>query len=241
MGRFAERRGTPEGGLANYAHLDPRYGWTIWHQMQTYEFDAQKFEDRWYGGEDPDEDFDNLGAMLNEKRYKGEYFKEHNLTIKKTNPDFHDDNVYWMKYASRTSQITLPRVRGTPHFSDLHMHAPFAVTYNCARYSLFLYFQWAHCVGQMGADHTTCKKARWWYDKACNPVHYNFFTEMEELGHVDETLLYGIKNRQSFRPMYQPVKTNIPGHFEFCMSNWQRDNWESDGTGTTMYPVPFVT
>ena len=107
-----------------------------------------------------------------------------------------------------------------PHFSDFndprfaHTHGG-ATGSNQMKQHFLMYFQWAHCVGNWGEEHSMCKKARWYVEKMIPDWWLEKYDDKRKLGHYDYTIVYGAAPWQHFEPHYQPVKKNRPGMYEF--------------------------
>lgn len=108
-----------------------------------------------------------------------------------------------------------------PHFSDFN-EPIFAGTVNKNKNGILAYYQWLHCIGNWGEEHSTCKKMRWYLERMM-PEHWlEKWEEKRALGHFDHTVLYGLKPYKDFEAHYQPVKKNRPGAYEF----WLDRNFE---------------
>jgi cytochrome c oxidase subunit 6b len=107
-----------------------------------------------------------------------------------------------------------------PHFTDFN-DPRFAHSAggnnsgNNMKQSWLAYFQWAHCVGNWGEDHSMCKKARWYLERMMFDSWLEKHEEKRALGHYDYTIHYGAAPWRHFVAHYQPVKKNRPGLYEF--------------------------
>jgi cytochrome c oxidase subunit 6b len=84
------------------------------------------------------------------------------------------------------------------------------------------YFQWIHCIGNWGEEHSMCKKQRWYVEKFMMPDWLERYEEKRKLGHYDYTLKYGAAPWKGFEPHYKPVKKVRKGAYEF----WQDRDFE---------------
>ena len=110
---------------------------------------------------------------------------------------------------------------GLPHFSDFN-EPRFAMTANKQKNGILLYYQWLHCIGNWGEEHSMCKKARWYLQAMMQECWLEKWEEKRALGHFDHTVLYGLKPFKEFIPLYQPVKKVRKGAYEF----WLDRNFE---------------
>lgn len=101
-----------------------------------------------------------------------------------------------------------------PHFSDFS-DGRFAGTQNKQKNGSHLYLQWLHCIGNWGEEHSMCLKMRWYLERMMHEWWLEKWEEKRALGHFDHVVLYGMKPYKEFQPMYQPVKKNRPGAYEF--------------------------
>jgi len=111
-----------------------------------------------------------------------------------------------------------------PHFTDFS-DPRFAMGHGAQqggssnhKMGILNYFQWLHCVGNWGEEHSMCKKARWYAEKMVHEHYLEKWDEKKKLGHFDYTILYGALPWKGFVPTYQPVKKNRPGAYEFWLS-----------------------
>ena len=111
-----------------------------------------------------------------------------------------------------------------PHFTDF-CDPRFAFAHGAQqggagiqKIGFLMYYQWLHCVGNWGEEHSMCKKARWYLEKMMHEPVLERMDEKKKLGHYDYTILYGAKPWKGFNPVYQPVKTVRPGAYEFWQS-----------------------
>ncbi len=111
-----------------------------------------------------------------------------------------------------------------PHFTDFN-DPRFAFSNGQGqrmRLGINMYYQWLHCAGNWGEDHSMCKKARWYVERMLPEFWLEKWDEKKKLGHFDYTLLYGAKPYDGFVPLYQPVKKNRKGAYEY----WNDRNFE---------------
>ena len=107
-----------------------------------------------------------------------------------------------------------------PHFTDFN-DPRFAYTEggqlggNKTKQAHLHYFQWIHCVGNWGEEHSMCKKQRWYLERAMPDFWLERYDEKKALGHFDYTLLYGAAPWKGFVPLYKPVKKIRKGAYEF--------------------------
>ena len=97
----------------------------------------------------------------------------------------HDD---YHKYVIKRESLG-----NVPHFSDLNNpHFAFArgggTGGNCLRQSMLEYFQWLHCIGNWGEDHSMCKKQRWFVEKMTFDWWLEKYDDKKDLGHYDYQL-----------------------------------------------------
>ena len=114
-----------------------------------------------------------------------------------------------------------------PHFSDFNNpHYAFARGVSTGggvlRQGMLEYFQWLHCIGNWGEDHSMCKKQRWFAEKLIYDWWLEKYDDKKDLGHYDYTVLYGAAPWRGFTPQYQPVKENRKGVYEY----WADRNFE---------------
>ena len=62
-----------------------------------------------------------------------------------------------------------------------------------------------------------CKKQRWYVERMMHEPWLEKWDEKKALGHFDYTILYGAKPWKGFVPLYQPVKKNRKGAYEFWL------------------------
>eukprot|EP01061_Rhynchopus_euleeides_P009123 TRINITY_DN18273_c0_g1_i1.p1 TRINITY_DN18273_c0_g1~~TRINITY_DN18273_c0_g1_i1.p1 ORF type:complete len:223 (+),score=40.17 TRINITY_DN18273_c0_g1_i1:321-989(+) len=186
--------------------------------------DPGKFAGKFYRGEEPENESD---ALIAERLA---IFHEENANAVAECPI---DNV------SMTEAGCYHRnVRGTPWpvFSDYQRAELFpGKKGHCQTW--FFQEQWMHCVGQLGEDHPTCKKARWYRDTNKGVLQKERYDEWMELGHFDGVMKWGTKSRRSFLPQYQNVKKNIPGAYEFFQSEMYLSKYSPDGKGEWIWPA----
>eukprot|EP00744_Colponema_vietnamica_P004484 GILI01006686.1.p1 GENE.GILI01006686.1~~GILI01006686.1.p1 ORF type:complete len:157 (-),score=44.83 GILI01006686.1:153-623(-) len=115
---------------------------------------------------------------------------------------------------SHKYRIQREELGGLPHFNDF-MDGRFSGTQNKQKNGTHLYFQWIHCIGNWGEEHTMCKKMRWYLERMMHEFWLEKWEEKRALGHFDYVTQYGMKPYKEFVPMYQPVKKNRPGAYEF--------------------------
>eukprot|EP01059_Diplonema_ambulator_P031650 TRINITY_DN587_c0_g1_i2.p1 TRINITY_DN587_c0_g1~~TRINITY_DN587_c0_g1_i2.p1 ORF type:complete len:252 (+),score=55.13 TRINITY_DN587_c0_g1_i2:85-756(+) len=205
----------------------------LWDAFFPYFFtkpepDPMKFEGKWFF--DTDGVPEGPDALLQLRKEK---FIEKHADVIEQNPL---ENIQEKKMGTRHR---LPRPDAIPHFSD-YRRAEYCPGYDIMKFARFRLDQLNHCIGNLGEDHPTCKKAAWYY-RTQNIIPYHTFNEeMEELGHFDTARKWGIKNRRSFIPLYQPVKQNIPGAFEFYRSKRYLDAYDPEGEGEIAFPFTFV-
>ena len=84
------------------------------------------------------------------------------------------------------------------------------------------YYQWLHCIGNWGEEHSMCKKMRWYVERTMHEWWLDKFEDKRKLGFFDHTIHYGIKPYQGFVALYKPVKKNRKGAYEF----WLDRNFE---------------
>jgi cytochrome c oxidase subunit 6b len=101
-----------------------------------------------------------------------------------------------------------------PHFTDFN-DPMWVGTLNKQKNGLLAYYQWLHCVGNWGEEHSMCKKMRWYVERMIHEQYLEKIEERRALGHFDHTLLYGLKPWKAFEVQYQPVKTVRKGAYEF--------------------------
>jgi cytochrome c oxidase subunit 6b len=107
-----------------------------------------------------------------------------------------------------------------PHFTDLNNpHFAFArggaSGSNIQKQPILEYYQWLHCIGNWGEEHSMCKKQRWYVEKMMHDWWLEKWDEKKALGHFDYTILYGAAPWKGFVPHYQPVKKIRKGMYEF--------------------------
>lgn len=110
---------------------------------------------------------------------------------------------------------------GLPHFSDFN-EPRFASNCNKSKVGMTMYFQWLHCIGNWGEDHSMCKKARWYLERMMHEPMLEKWEERRALGHFDHTTQYGVRPYKEFVALYKPVKTVRKGAYEF----WADRNFE---------------
>eukprot|EP00758_Cryptobia_borreli_P003041 Tbor_TRINITY_DN3480_c0_g1::TRINITY_DN3480_c0_g1_i1::g.3727::m.3727 len=120
------------------------------------------------------------------------------------------------KYKIRREELP-----AAPHFSDW-TEPRLANTYNKTKNGNLNYFQWLHCIGNWGEDHSMCKKMRWYLERTMHEWWLEKWEEKRALGHFDYVTQYGMKPYNGFIPLYQPVKKNRKGAYEF----WQDRDFE---------------
>ena len=112
-----------------------------------------------------------------------------------------------------------------PHFTDFN-DPRFSFSTGLGgqkmRHGICHYYQWLHCVGNWGEEHSMCKKQRWMVERTMHDFWLEKWEEKRKLGHFDYTLLYGAAPWKDFIPIYKPVKKNIKGAYEY----WQDRDFE---------------
>eukprot|EP01065_Artemidia_motanka_P042904 TRINITY_DN5834_c1_g1_i2.p1 TRINITY_DN5834_c1_g1~~TRINITY_DN5834_c1_g1_i2.p1 ORF type:complete len:261 (+),score=106.36 TRINITY_DN5834_c1_g1_i2:76-783(+) len=199
--------------------------------------DAAKFEGKWFGGEDPEDNdafVTGLAQGMKEGKYGTEKVAEHYKS-----KGIEMDSVYWRHHAVNGGQLEMARPLNLPTFTDLTANSAFSVAYDMTRWGCWLRQQWGHCKGNLGEDSPTCQKARWYFDMVAAPFWKTYYEELGELGHFEAEEKWGVKPRVSFLPVYQPVKKNIPGAYEFYQSEQYLDNWSADGEGSIGFPMLY--
>lgn len=227
-----DKRGSEEFGFAEPMTWIKYWGLQKSTRMGT-EPNPAKFEGKWFGGQDP-EGADELVQNLYQKRAEQPHRAEHD---EKTGMKY--DNVYLTKYAAQTSEAKFIRDPAGPVFTDFAQMG-YTVSYCRMKYTQFLHTQLAHCIGNLGEDHPTCQKAAWYKAIGTPSVAAAWFEEADELGHFDLTKKYGLKPHASFLPFYQPVKTQIPGAYEFYRSKSYLDGYSPEGDNDITFPIQFV-
>ena len=81
-----------------------------------------------------------------------------------------------------------------------------------------MYYQWLHCVGNWGEEHSMCKKARWYCHALMHETDLETMDKKKKLGFYDHVVLYGKKPFRGFEPHYKPVKKNRPGAYEWWLA-----------------------
>lgn len=94
--------------------------------------------------------------------------------------------------------------------------------------AILAYYQWLHCIGNWGEEHSMCKKQRWYVERMMQDFWLEKWEEKRKLGHFDYTTLYGIKPWRGFEPLYQPVKKNRKGAYEFWLDRNFEPLWNPD-------------
>ena len=119
----------------------------------------------------------------------------------------------------RKYKIDRKELGNFPHFSDMNnpyfAFAKFTNGANVQRASMLEYFQWLHCIGNWGEDHSMCKKQRWYVEKQMHDYWLEKYDDKKDLGHYDYTILYGAAPWRGFVPQYQPVKEHRKGMYEY--------------------------
>ncbi|CBH14938.1 cytochrome oxidase subunit VI [Trypanosoma equiperdum] len=116
-----------------------------------------------------------------------------------------------------------------PHFTDFN-DPRFCGTNNKQKNGILAYYQWLHCVGNWGEEHSMCKKMRWYVERMMQEVWLEKWEEKRALGHFDHVLLYGVKPWKDFEPLYQPVKTNRKGAYEFWLDRDFEPLYDADAS-----------
>ena len=101
-----------------------------------------------------------------------------------------------------------------PHFTDWN-DPRFNFSSNKQKNGILMYFQWLHCIGNWGEDHSMCQKTKWYLNRMMHDFWFEKWEEKRALGHFDHIVNYGVKPWKEFEPMYQPVKKNRKGAYEF--------------------------
>ena len=125
-----------------------------------------------------------------------------------------------------------------PHFTDFN-EPMFNTMGSKQKTGILAYYQWLHCVGNWGEEHSMCKKMRWYVERFMSDFWLEKWEEKRALGHFDHVLLYGVKPYKDFRAKYQPVKKNRKGAYEF----WQDRDFEplySDECGEWKEHAPIL-
>ncbi len=105
-----------------------------------------------------------------------------------------------------------------PHFTDFQDDGLGPTLGRLEKVGLYWYYQWLHCAGNWGEEHSMCRKMRWYTEKVMHEHWWNMVEEKRKLGFFDYTLLYGYKPFREFVPWYRPVKKNRPGAYEFWLA-----------------------
>ena len=127
----------------------------------------------------------------------------------------------------RKHRVTREEIMGNlPHFTDFgdqrFAHVIGMNGGNTTKQGFLHYFQWIHCVGNWGEEHSMRKKQRWYLERAMPDFWLERYEEKRKLGHYDYTLNYGAAPWKGFEPLYKPVKKNRKGPYEF----WQDRDFE---------------
>ena len=105
-----------------------------------------------------------------------------------------------------------------PHFNDF-TDPRFSMSTGgngqCQQLGVRMYLQWIHCIGEWGEEHSMCKKVRWYVERMMDEFWLEKWDEKKAVGMYDHTLFYGIYPYPGFVPLYQPVKKNHKGAYEF--------------------------
>jgi len=125
------------------------------------------------------------------------------------------------RFQSRKYKLKREDFPALPHFSDFEMPVFQNATDKTHQFIMY-YYQWLHCAGNWGEEHSMCKKMRWFVEKTTPEWYMEKWEERRALGHFDYTLLYGLRPWKEFEPWYTPVKKNRKGAYEF----WQDRNFE---------------
>eukprot|EP00754_Rhynchopus_humris_P029795 Rhum_TRINITY_DN15235_c20_g1::Rhum_TRINITY_DN15235_c20_g1_i1::g.146260::m.146260 len=208
-----------EGGKAQPVNL-------FWHffpfSVGKTRPSASKFEGKWHGGEEPE------GPDALNYKEQAKYRELNNATASA----FPYDNVSMVEMGTSFRE---PRNRALPHFTDF-THVSYSTSMNRTAYAHYLKDQADHCVGNLGEDHPTCRKAEWYYAMCGATTTKSYLEDMTELGHFDLARKWGVKNRRSFLPNYQPTKKYIPGAYEFYRSAEYLEKFALDGSGEWTFP-----
>jgi cytochrome c oxidase subunit 6b len=121
----------------------------------------------------------------------------------------------------RKYKIQREEMPAMPHFTDFN-DPRFCATTNKQKNGILAYYQWLHCIGNWGEEHSMCKKMRWYVERMMHETWLEKWEEKRALGHFDHTVLYGVKPWKEFEPLYQPVKKNRKGAYEY----WLDRNFE---------------
>jgi cytochrome c oxidase subunit 6b len=127
----------------------------------------------------------------------------------------------------RKYKVDRVKYGNVPAFSDLNNpYYSFArgvgMGGGVGRQAMLEYFQWLHCIGNWGEDHSMCKKQRFFVEKMNYDFYLEKFDHKKDLGHFDYTILYGAAPWRGFVAQYQPVKEHRKGMYEY----WQDRNFE---------------
>ena len=116
-------------------------------------------------------------------------------------------------------RIKRDAIGNMPHFTDFSdprfSFATASHSGNKTRVGEQMYMQWLHCIGNWGEDHSTCQKLRWYVERTLPENLRRIYDEKKAIGRYDYTILYGAKPWPGFEPLYQPVKKNHKGAYEF--------------------------
>lgn len=190
--------------------------WDYGHQRGAKP-NPKKFENIWNDGEETPNDFDKTVLSLRMKGEDPECLEwqgdETQLRHRKKYPNWSIDNVYWRHYCVNSAQ-GIHHQRSRKPITQDNYNIAYAFQCDQQRAMNWLRNQLDHCIGNLGEDHPTCKKARWHYETRCERTFMNFFNEMDDIGWFDAQKRWGLKMRASLLPVYQPVKENIPGSYE---------------------------
>ena len=119
---------------------------------------------------------------------------------------------YW-NYRTPDRELIYPMF--TDFFDARWAHAHGGKVHNQA---WMIYYQWLHCVGNWGEEHSMCQKARFYVHRLMPETELEMMDKKKKLGFFDHIVLYGKKPFKGFEPLYQPVKKNRPGAYEWWSS-----------------------
>eukprot|EP01064_Diplonema_japonicum_P038940 TRINITY_DN9625_c2_g1_i1.p1 TRINITY_DN9625_c2_g1~~TRINITY_DN9625_c2_g1_i1.p1 ORF type:complete len:226 (+),score=26.31 TRINITY_DN9625_c2_g1_i1:55-732(+) len=219
-----------EGICGKAAPANPFWDAVVPFTFSKPEPDASKFAQKWFDGTGGEPDSGSPDELVLKMKAR---FEERNAEHLEKYPL---GNIVEKKMGVRHKN---PRAVATPVFSDFK-RAEYVPGYDYMKLNRFRLDQWNHCVGSLGAEHDTCRKAEWYYRTMSISPIMSFYEEMEELGHFDTSRMWGVKNRRSFIPVYQPVKMNIPGAYEYYRSKHYLDNFDAEGDGEIASPICYV-
>ena len=165
MPQFCEKR-VGEGGKAEPFSYLTYFSKMIFSQS-TINPDKHKDRD-WFAGEDPLEVSITMKLLHKHREENQELYEKMGYKL---------ETINQLQTGRGKVGMLHPQEKSNPHFSD-YVQSAYAVSYDRAKYTVFLKDQYNHCVGNLGEDHPTCRKALWYRQQGTPALYAAHYEEV---------------------------------------------------------------